>query len=171
MSLNTRSIYNADPSTFDATQAGVSIGDLVVDPNGTNPPGLIKGPNSGRTVAPLGSAAGPNNLVVGVVPGGGGSGLTTVNLVVQNSTGAFIPGVLVLLAWTTTVAAAPTVSTGTIIATVLGAGTLSGVIYVKADVFGIIQYVFNAAAAAALTINISSITTNPGQQLRNFISP
>lgn len=171
MSLTTRSIYSANPSAFDATQAGVSIGDLVVDPLGLNAPGLIRGPNSGRTVAPLGSAAGPNNLVVGVVAGGGGSGLTTVNLVVQTSALAIIPGALVLLAWTTTVAAAPTVSTGTIIATVLGGGTLSGVIYVKADAFGLITYLFNAASAAALTINISSITTNPGQQLRNFISP
>lgn len=57
MSSQGRSIYNNNPGTFDATQSGVSIGDLVVDPAGVNPPGLVKGPNSSRTVAPLGGGS------------------------------------------------------------------------------------------------------------------
>ena len=59
MSHTTRSIYASDPATFDATQEVVSIGDLVVDPAGVNPPGLVTGPNSARTVAPLGGSPPP----------------------------------------------------------------------------------------------------------------
>lgn len=54
MSAISRSIYDANPGTFDATAPGVAIGDLVIDPANLNGVGIVVGPNSGRTVQPLG---------------------------------------------------------------------------------------------------------------------
>jgi hypothetical protein len=84
MSSQGRSIYNSNPGAFDATQAGVSIGDLVVDPAGVNPPGLVAGPNSARTVALLGSGGIQQSGVQLVITTPGGPGTARLTFEVRD---------------------------------------------------------------------------------------
>lgn len=84
MSSKTRSIYTPDPSVFDATKPGVAIGDLIVDPAGINASGIVKGPNSGRSVVPLGGGGGgPQQSTVAVSssqPGASGTSLIDISV-------------------------------------------------------------------------------------------
>lgn len=171
MSLTTRSIYTANPSTFNAMQTGVSIGDFVVDPAGLLPPGLIKGPNSARTVSLLGGAAsGSDSLNIQLVAGAPTSGSTTIYATVIN--GVAIPDALLLIAFSSSVGVTPSISIGVGIgAPSYGAGSLTGFFYVRADPSGVLALKFNTASAAVLSVNISSVTETPGADVISFISP
>ena len=173
MSLITRSIYSANPSAFDATQAGVSIGDLVVDPAGINSPTLVKGPNSARTVIPLGGAGSGSDLLnVTVVAGAPASGLTTINALVKTSAGVIIPNALLVIAFTSTVGVAPTIGTGVAIGLPsYGAGNITGFLYVRTNIAGILVCDFSTGSGAVLAVNISSVTASPGASVLAFISP
>jgi hypothetical protein len=86
MSNTTRSIYTANPAIFDATQEVVSIGDLVVDPAGINPSGIVRGPNSARTVLLLGTSSGPD--IVTVVPSAPAAATLRLTITFTTGTGA-----------------------------------------------------------------------------------
>lgn len=90
MSHTTRSIFDANPATFDATQEVVSIGDLIVDPAGVNPPRIVTGPNSARTVQPLGSVQPPNTVTPTQTSTGVGN--RRIALLVKDFLGAPIVG-------------------------------------------------------------------------------
>ena len=93
-------IYFSNPAAYDATQAVASIGDLIVDPAGVNPPYMVKGPNSGRTVQPI-NASGVTLTSVSqtITDGAPASGEATLNLtVVQAGTVTPIVGAVVLVA-------------------------------------------------------------------------
>jgi hypothetical protein len=96
MSSTGRSIYTPSPATFDATLPGVAIGDLVVDPAGVNPPGLVTGPNTARTVAPLnGSGLQASAIALTLLtPGGAGTARAAI-LVTDPGPGTPIVGALV----------------------------------------------------------------------------
>jgi hypothetical protein len=97
MSSTGRSIYDSNPATFDATLAGVAIGDLVVDPAGVNSPGLVTGPNNARTVQPLGGGSGLQASAIALIlstPGGAGTARAAI-LVTDPGPGTPIVGALV----------------------------------------------------------------------------
>jgi hypothetical protein len=86
MSNITRSIYAANPAIFDATQEVVSIGDLVVDPAGINDAGIVRGPNTARTVSLLGSLPGAD--IVTVVPSAPAAATLRLTITFTTATGA-----------------------------------------------------------------------------------
>jgi len=111
MSSQGRSIYNDNPGTFDATQTGVSIGDLVVDPAGVNPPGLVTGPNSARSVTPLGGAPAGNTVTVSQPSPS--SANRNVNFLVKDGSGAPVPDAPVSVAFVVSPnAATPSITVG-----------------------------------------------------------
>jgi hypothetical protein len=70
----TRTIYDSNPATFNAAQAGVGIGDLIVDPAGVNSPRIVRGPNIARTVQVFPSSASlPNSITPGTSSTGAGN--------------------------------------------------------------------------------------------------
>jgi hypothetical protein len=164
MSSQGRSIYNSNPATFDATQAGVSIGDLVVDPAGVNPPGLVTGPNTARTVAPLsggGLQYSSINLVL-TTPGAAGTARASV-AVIDPGPGTPIDGAVVQLFITSPSALTNGVAgpLGAVAASTVGKTVAAGslIILGQTDATGALDVDITGTAGAA--IGVVAIVLDP----------
>jgi len=153
MSHVTRSIFDSNPATFDATQEVVSIGDLVVDPAGLNPPGIVTGPNSGRTVQPFYTAPPPNSITPTQTSTGVGN--RRIALLVKDVAGAPIVGGPVNLALqvSPTLGATADVIVGAgVLVEQVGVGVTSWVGFAITSAVGLVTLEINGTAGDAVDL-------------------
>jgi hypothetical protein len=165
MSSTGRSIYTPNPGTFNATLPGVAIGDLVVDPAGVNPPGLVTGPNNARTVQPLGGGSGLQASAIALTlsnPGGAGTARAAIT-VTDPGPATPIVGALVQVFVTSPSALTNGVAgpSGAVAASTVGASVAAGslVILGETGVGGALDVDLTGTNGAA--IGVVAIVLNP----------
>lgn len=164
MSSTGRSIYTPNPATFDATLPGVAIGDLVVDPAGVNPPGLVTGPNTARTVAPLNGSGLQASAIAMVLSNPGGAGTARAAITVTDpGPGTPIVGALVQVFVSSPSALTNGVAgpSGSVAASTVGASVAAGALVIlgQTGIGGALDVDLTGTAGAA--IGVVAIVVNP----------